>query len=98
GKFAPPDGTPMARPCGWHGVAVHADRLLCAVAGPRGAAVFRRGARGGGRRHPPIVHPTTTVSAPSSSQASSHEPTSPHSAAPAQAAPPHRPDRRFTVA
>jgi nitrate/nitrite transport system ATP-binding protein len=56
------------------------------------------GARADGRRHPPIVRPTATASTLSSSQASPHEPTSPHSAAPTQAAPASRADRRFTVA
>jgi nitrate/nitrite transport system ATP-binding protein len=55
-------------------------------------------ARGSARRRPPIVRPTATASSPTPTQASSHEPTSPHSATPAQAAPAYRADRRFTVA
>ncbi len=54
----------------------------------------RSGARVGDRRLPPTVRPTATAASP----ASSHEPTSPHPAGPAQAAPEHRADRRLTVA
>jgi nitrate/nitrite transport system ATP-binding protein len=43
--------------------------------------------RSSDRRRPLIVRPTAATSSPTSSQASTHEPTSPHTASPAQAEP-----------
>jgi nitrate/nitrite transport system ATP-binding protein len=58
---------------------------------------LRPGARSGDRRRPPIVRPVAQASSPQAPP-DSHEPTAPHSSAPAQASPPFRADGRITVA